>query len=648
MAKRLAYGIGLVGAAAIAVILALPSLHRTVDDAWISFRYAENLANGDGLVWSDSGPPVEGYSNLTWTLLVALGRALGAPLLPWVWGLALALAAGTVAAAAACVRAAGGSRAAAVGAALLVATSAVMRPWLLTGLETPLMAFLVTVATWRLLAERAGPAAGAALLWGLVAVTRPEGALYLAVPAAVWVWRGLRRGSDAAEAGARPDARRALLAAGLLVGPLLAQIGFRLATYGALVANTGTAKLAWGTDPERVGAWRYLGAALTYDPLLTAVLALGGALAVAHRRAVALLPLLPAAAFVLVANGDNFSELRLLAPVVPCAAAGALVGLDAWARGRARAVHLAGAVLLVVAAAVAEARVVRIDRIAAPAGPPGTVSLVRRLAPPYVTVPDDAAALYRSQLLRWPVAPRIELGWFVRTLIERLPHGETFVFEDIGLVGWLVLDGRLLDARGLTWPEAARVVTKRLPAGPALAEVPEVRAFREAFHREDPALVFLTCPVEGFQSAVERILLTDPAFTARWTLAARGPYFADQGRLCLYERAGFSPAEPAVGIARYRRLEAEVPDLFDWTGLREALETDPRDPARRWRVAPDGTPLPSAAAAAEEDRPRPRGAPRGPRRRDAEPANETPAADAVTPEEAREHARRRHVRGRAE
>ena len=35
------------------------------DDAFISFRYARNLARGDGLVFNPGeSPPVEGYSNL--------------------------------------------------------------------------------------------------------------------------------------------------------------------------------------------------------------------------------------------------------------------------------------------------------------------------------------------------------------------------------------------------------------------------------------------------------------------------------------------------------------------------------------------------------------------------------------------------------
>ena len=40
------------------------------DDAYISFRYARNLADGLGLVWN-AGERVEGYTNFLWTLMLA-------------------------------------------------------------------------------------------------------------------------------------------------------------------------------------------------------------------------------------------------------------------------------------------------------------------------------------------------------------------------------------------------------------------------------------------------------------------------------------------------------------------------------------------------------------------------------------------------
>src|SRR5262249_6892870 len=46
------------------------------DDAYISFRYADHLVRGFGLVFNP-GERVEGYSNFLWTLWCALGLRLG-------------------------------------------------------------------------------------------------------------------------------------------------------------------------------------------------------------------------------------------------------------------------------------------------------------------------------------------------------------------------------------------------------------------------------------------------------------------------------------------------------------------------------------------------------------------------------------------
>ncbi len=39
------------------------------DDAFISFRYAKNLANGLGLIYNEGETPVEGYSNFLWVII---------------------------------------------------------------------------------------------------------------------------------------------------------------------------------------------------------------------------------------------------------------------------------------------------------------------------------------------------------------------------------------------------------------------------------------------------------------------------------------------------------------------------------------------------------------------------------------------------
>lgn len=50
-------------------------IHWVSDDAFISFRYAENLSRGLGLVFN-AGERVEGYTNFLWTVILAAGMRL--------------------------------------------------------------------------------------------------------------------------------------------------------------------------------------------------------------------------------------------------------------------------------------------------------------------------------------------------------------------------------------------------------------------------------------------------------------------------------------------------------------------------------------------------------------------------------------------
>src|SRR5215213_5688672 len=70
----------LLAAAATTVIAALAVLlsRLTLDDAYITFRYARHLAEGYGLgAWNHTGEHVEGYSSLLWMLLLAGAARLG-------------------------------------------------------------------------------------------------------------------------------------------------------------------------------------------------------------------------------------------------------------------------------------------------------------------------------------------------------------------------------------------------------------------------------------------------------------------------------------------------------------------------------------------------------------------------------------------
>ena len=51
-----------------------------VEDTFITFRYAQHLSAGEGLVWNIGEPPAEGFTSLLHILLLSIGDLLGLPL----------------------------------------------------------------------------------------------------------------------------------------------------------------------------------------------------------------------------------------------------------------------------------------------------------------------------------------------------------------------------------------------------------------------------------------------------------------------------------------------------------------------------------------------------------------------------------------
>ncbi len=284
----------------------------TVDDAWISFRYARSLVQGHGLTFNP-GEWVEGYSNLAWTLLVAAGMALGGA--PDVVATALGLLAslGTVWLTFDVARRAGAPVwAAGVGAALLVGDVS-WSFWSAAGLEAPLFGLLALAMVAGAQRETRIGLGAATLAAASLLITRPEGFGLAALLPFGLLLLGRRRAAAAAGG--------ALLAA---LGTLLA---WRLATYGAWMPNPVTAKVAM--TPASVGR----GATYLLDWAVRdgvwAVLALAFAGVVLRPRET--LPCVAVAAayavFICLAGGDGLYRFRLGSHVVPVLAVAAAVGL---------------------------------------------------------------------------------------------------------------------------------------------------------------------------------------------------------------------------------------------------------------------------------------------------------------------------------
>src|SRR5262245_25291048 len=171
------------------------SFRFAIDDAWISFRYARNLLSGHGLVFNP-GEPVEGYSNLLWVLLSALGLAAGLDPLLWARVMGFAAAAATALLLPGVARRlwAGSEPGAteperrrqsvrgAEAAMWLAAASGPLACWSLAGLETAMFGLLMVLA-WRAALDRQALAAGVFSV--LMTLTRPEG-LGLGVAFTAW------------------------------------------------------------------------------------------------------------------------------------------------------------------------------------------------------------------------------------------------------------------------------------------------------------------------------------------------------------------------------------------------------------------------------------------------------------------------------
>ena len=211
------------------------------DDAFISFRYADNLAHGLGLVFN-AGERVEGYSNFLWTLGIALGLRLGVDPELWtmVWGTLFYAA--SIAVLCALRRRA----LSALGLPLAGLLAAVHRDWSVhatSGLETSCFTFLVTLA-YALAVSPAAPAWMAGLAVALAALTRPDGIVFVPLFAIYMALARPRR------------VRSGLEFAGAFLALFLPYLAWKVAYYGDLLPNTYYAKsasLAWWSQ-----GWTYV------------------------------------------------------------------------------------------------------------------------------------------------------------------------------------------------------------------------------------------------------------------------------------------------------------------------------------------------------------------------------------------------------
>lgn len=329
--------VGIAVAAAAAVVIAAVALYINArhyfpfiaDDAYISLRYAHRLIHGHGLTWT-AGPPVEGYSNLLWTLLCAFLGALGINLVTAtriLGGLGMSAVFGAI------LWAVFPRRLAAVGAALAAmlgfAVAGPVGAWAVGGLEQPLVAALLawSIVTCAPLVDDEAITRRQVILPGtllaLLTLARVDAAILVAglCLALVVVHRFRRCGWQ-----------RGLLLAVLPLATFLAQMVFRVTYYDSFVPNTARVKVAF-TSARLHGGWDYVASAASISVLLLAIAALpiliGGRWRGPRWRLACVAWIVAAvwAAYILIIGGDIFPAYRHWVAVLAAVSIAAALGL---------------------------------------------------------------------------------------------------------------------------------------------------------------------------------------------------------------------------------------------------------------------------------------------------------------------------------
>lgn len=305
----------------VAVLHMLYYLGWSMDDPYITYRYLEHWVTGQGLVYNAGDPPVEGFSNFLWMVLLVPWRlALG---MDWVstgarlWGFALALATGPLLALTWQRTGPPAKDAAPLWRWLPLHTWALSGPamfWAVGELEAPLAAFLMTVLLFGIGAHwdhrlRTAPLMALVLL--ALAMTRPEGAMYGVALFAAGLTRWGRM--DA------PQRRAWIFTGALFASGVALYTLWRWHMFGSLLPNTFHAKVGGSPLTRLLRGFEHDLHLVTVTAGLP-VWALLGLWAWPRGAAVRAAALFAAVqfAFITYVGGDWMPGGRFLVPVVPC------------------------------------------------------------------------------------------------------------------------------------------------------------------------------------------------------------------------------------------------------------------------------------------------------------------------------------------
>lgn len=301
-----------------------------IDDSYISYRYAENLARGNGLTYNP-GEKVEGYSNFLWVLLISSGIKLGldpvwvSKMLGMILGVCTVLVVFNISS-----LLQDGRFPYNLISGLIIATSIPFALWSVSGLETSLYTFLIISSIYFIVKSNNTnhhKAIFFPLILASVALCRPEGVVfslftlvYYIIVRSIHLWRS-------------PTIilKKSVYAVGVFAAVYIPYIIWKVNYYGQILPNTVYAKDSFSHQILSTSIYKlffmilrgegviYVLSFLKSFGLFFVVLALI-ALLLPEKKIIMYYLVLSTIFFFIVSiwnHGDWMPEYRLLVPAIP-------------------------------------------------------------------------------------------------------------------------------------------------------------------------------------------------------------------------------------------------------------------------------------------------------------------------------------------
>ena len=305
----------------LSIVIILAGVHLlyyaswTHDDPFITYRYAENLASGEGLVFNP-GQKVEGYSNFLFLMMLVPAAKAGFPLLgiSKIYGFFFMIAT-VILFFSFLYRYYSEMKYLNFLALFLLTLSGNAALWAMSGMETAASVFFVTVA-WILLSRELrnnnpAPFPFSSFFLLAAALNRPEGAIYFFFLLPAVIGYSLK---------GKVDRKFIILWIICFLIPFGIYNIWRISYFGKLFPNTFYAKATGGLGVQAKAGLAYIFRYLARNPWLFLFVffapALKGGVLKKPARSTALLLITSQAFFIVVCGGDWMPLARFVCPVL--------------------------------------------------------------------------------------------------------------------------------------------------------------------------------------------------------------------------------------------------------------------------------------------------------------------------------------------